>query len=199
MRLLFCLCVCVCLFAFPSFAASPASPPAGVIGVQLPDGSDAAATPGEAPIPVYVVEREENSSSLPFSVTGSPYDGGLSSSTLSFFSGIMRKYSGVDYVAFRSDQYEYILCYGDISLSGSVFSSSSVTVVRYSTRYDTTVSESTESFNLNAGSQPVYSSLGSYPELEGVSDVVWQKVGSVALAFFALLFILFCFFRPRSR
>lgn len=213
MRLFFCLVACLCLFVLPVCASEPVQSDLLEIstdettgeGQELPEGSPAPPVsvkvqlPTDEPLPVVIQEDLPVSDSQPFFVTGSPYDGGLSTTTQNYFSGIMRKYAGTDYIAFRSDQYEYTLCYGDISLSGTVFSSSSCTVVRYTTRYDTTVSTSTESLSLNAGSQPVYSSLGSYPELEGVSQVVWTKVSCVALAVLALFLILAAFFRPRGR
>ena len=164
---------------------SPA-PSGGAIDLVLPD----------TPIPVVLAE-DVPLDSQPFSITGSPYDGGLSISSLNYFSGVMRKYAGTDYVAFRSDQYEYTLCYGDISLSGTSFSSASCTVVTYSTRYNTTVSSFLDSLSLNASSQPVYSSLGSYPELEGVNSLVWQKVSCIAFAVIVLFFVLFTVLRRR--
>lgn len=74
-----------------------------------------------------------------------------------------------------------------------------MTVVQYNSRYDTSVSVTTDDLNLNAGSQPVYSSLGGYPELEGVSAVVWAKVGCVAAAVLILLFVLAVILRARRR
>lgn len=213
MRRLFCLVVFLCVLCLPVCAAEPdqSDQVAGTAGEEttgegqeLPEGSPAPPVSVEVqlpdePLPVVIQEDLPVSDAQPYAVTGSPYDGGLSTTTQSYFGGIIRKYAGVDYVAFRSDQYEYTLCYGDISLSGSSFSSSSCTVVRYSTRYDTTVSTSVETLNLYVGSQPVYSSLGSYPELEGVSQVVWSKVSCVAFAVLVLFCVLSVFFRPRGR
>ena len=165
---------------------SPA-PSDGAIDLVLPD----------TPIPVVLAE-DVPLDSQPYAITGSPYDGGLSTSSLNYFSGVMRKYAGTDYVAFRSDQYEYTLCYGDISLSGTSFSAASCTVVRYSTRYNTAVSSFSDSLSLNAASQPVYSSLGAYPDLEGVSSLVWQKVTCIALSVIILFSVLFTVLRRRG-
>lgn len=199
--------VCM-LLALPVCAADDPVPTDQLVdsteeGQELPSGSPAPPAvdlvfPDE-PIPVILAEDSAVADAQPYTITGSPYDGGLSTSSLNYFSGIMRKYAGTDYVAFRSDQYEYMLCYGDVGLRGTVFFGSGVTVVQYNSRYDTSVSVTTDDLNLNAGSQPVYSSLGGYPELEGVSAVVWSKVGCVAAAVFILLLVLAIILRARRR
>lgn len=191
----------VCAADEPVFTEQPAD--STEEGQELPSGSSAPPAvdlvlPDE-PIPVIVAEDLAALDAQPYAITGKPYDGGLSTSSLNYFSGVMRKYAGIDYVAFRSDQYEYILCYGDIGLRGTVFFGDAVTVVQYNSRYDTYVAVGTDDLNLDAGSEPVYSSLGGYPELEGVSTVVWAKVGCVAAAVLMLLLVLAVILRTRRR
>lgn len=207
MRWLVCMIVCM-LLAVPVCAADDPVPTDQPVdsteeGQELPSGSPAPPAvdlvfPDE-PIPVILAEDSAVADAQPYAITGKPYDGGLSTSSLNYFSGVMRKYAGTDYVAFRADQYEYILCYGNIGLRGTVFFGDAVTVVQYNSRYDTYVAVGTDDLNLDAGSEPVYSSLGGYPELEGVSIVVWAKVGCVAAAVLMLLLVLAVILRTRRR
>lgn len=98
------------------------------------------------------------------------YNVGTSYSTI--FAGIAQKVPfGQHYVYWRDDRYSYKLAYGNISLSGNVFTASdSVTVVTYNTNSDynntyTFTSNTESNFSLRAGNALVYSDLGSYPDI----------------------------------
>lgn len=88
------------------------------------------------------------------------------------FAGVAQKVPfGQHYVYWRDDQYSYKLAYGDIVLSGTVFSCEEpVTVVTYTTSsgYNsvyTYTSRVESDFSLSAGNALVYSDLGSYPDI----------------------------------
>lgn len=76
---------------------------------------------------------------------------------------------GDEYVFFRSGQYQYCLCVGDISWSGGTFSGGDCqcTFLNLSSGGygDLSVTSSSGSFSLSPADKIVYSSLGNYPTL----------------------------------
>lgn len=98
------------------------------------------------------------------------YDGSISTTQLSYFTGIVRRFSPkIQYVLFRQDRYLYRLVYAETMVyDAGVFTASDAQYILYNTEYNT-VSEGLEgNFRLTPLSYPVYTSLESkYPELDG--------------------------------
>lgn len=139
----------------------------------------------ENPMPVMIVEPEEEEHELEvFSLTGS-YPGTISDTYLNYFRGIVQKLDWKEhYVVYRSGQYSYTMVYGEeVALSGTRFTGSGNVVNLYrntsSSNSDWYVGYSTDTISLSAGSLYVYSDLGMYPTL---------KEGGSSLEFTALLF-----------
>lgn len=96
------------------------------------------------------------------------YDSGLPSSVyLDWAKGLIKRVPiGLDYVFFRSGQYQYVFAYGDYSNGFSA--PSTVYVLQLATNYNGSYSfysMSDAGFNLNPGQGIVYSSLSDYPSL----------------------------------
>lgn len=130
-------------------------------------------------------------------------NGTINSTALTYFEGITRKLSPFeDYVAFRTGDYTYSLVYGNLSYSNGVISSSSATRVDYNSRYYTSNYEYTtyvsdsqiSNLRLNTnGFSIIYSSLGSFPKLEG------NDTDLLSMLLIGVLFFGFVFFALRFR
>ena len=139
----------------------------------------------ENPMPVMIVEPEEEEYELEvFSLTGS-YPGTISDTYLNYFRGIVQKLDwNQHYVVYRSGQYSYTMVYGEeVALNGTRFTGNGNVVNLYrntsSGNSDWYVGYSSDSLSLSAGSLYVYSDLGMYPTL---------KEGGSSIEFMALLF-----------
>ena len=104
----------------------------------------------------------------------SVYDGTPSSTYITYFKDIV---SGApfdaNYVAFRSDQNEYIMLLGDLEIKGSTISVNgtakeykyyTTNTSQYNSTYRYSVTE-VSSGSVNVGDYIIYSDLGDYPEL----------------------------------
>jgi len=105
------------------------------------------------------------------------YEGTVSSTFLTIFQGVVSKISPMsDYVFFRSDQYEYMLVVGDITLESGTFETGSCTVYRiltnssYNSSYSYSIREEAD-FSLTVQDALVYSNLGHYPDLRDQSAI----------------------------
>ena len=123
--------------------------------------------------------------------------GTISSNVYDYFRDIAATLPwGSKYVFFRHGDYDYILAYSDdLELSGDVFTSSSVQVIKYSSYSrdsDYGITRSIDSnFRVKAGRANVYSNLGIYPRLfEGVSTYAFQALLVVVVLGFVLSFVL---------
>lgn len=139
----------------------------------------------ENPMPVVIVEPEEEEYEMEvFALSGS-YPGTISETYLNYFRGIVQKLDWKQhYVVYRSGLYSYTMVYGeDVELNGTRFTGSGNVVNLYrnssSSSSDWYVSYSTDTLSLSAGSLYVYSDLGMYPAL---------KEGGSSIEFAALLF-----------
>lgn len=122
---------------------------------------------------------------------------GVGTTNLEIFKGLTYRLPyGTHYVYFRADQYNYYLAYSSsLTLSGSTFTGTGVTLVNYNTYYTTggqpTFSTQTQStFTLNAGNYLVYSDLGSYPELANNEVIYYAQTTVIGLGVLTLLYIL---------
>lgn len=95
-----------------------------------------------------------------------------------------------DYLFYRSGSYTYVLCMGDLTLSGSTFSGSGCDVVTFSRSPSLDgygVEFSTEDVEVNAGGYIVCSNLGNYPQLDvGLARVellLWLCAALLAVHF----------------
>lgn len=119
-------------------------------------------------------------------------DYGVGTSNINLFGPLAAKLPfGTHYVYWRDGQYQYRLAYSqEITVSGSRFSSPSVTLVTYQTNmgYGSqatwTVSKDSN-FSLSAGNYLVWSDLGDYPQLvdRSVRDYVHAAVIGLAVLF----------------
>lgn len=118
----------------------------------------------------------------PFSAYSDPYDGSISTSVLQYFRDVVEKLPpDVDYVFFRSGQYDYRLVYSDsLELSGTNFSAGNASYISYNNRYSAPVwaAGNEGHFSLTAGSSLVYSSLGDYYPvlLQGVKSYEFKTL-----------------------
>lgn len=151
---------------------------------EIVDGSeDATPAPAlpeytlESPLPVLIVEPEEEEYEIPVTMSlTSGYPGTISDAYLEYFAGIAQKLKWNEhYVVYRSGQYSYTMAYGEeISLEGSRFAGTGnvVTIYRDSSSSSSNyyVSHTSDSVSLSAGTLFVYSDLGMFPGLvKGVS------------------------------
>lgn len=108
-------------------------------------------------------------------VSGGGYPGLISSQYLDLFAGIVRKYWGKDYLVYRSDSTHYVLLYdGDLVLSGQTVMGSARVCTYFSGLSGTSASfsfDGVQTVNLDLSGLVVYSSLGDYPVIGGVTRV----------------------------
>lgn len=143
-----------------------------------PDASIDSGAPSSQPSEVAAIEPDR-------ATLASPYDGTINGTYLDIGALCLWNLGWFDdYVFYRSSQYSYVLAYGDISLSGSNFSSSSCTILTINAtttgQSSITVSSSTGSLSLSAGNRLVYSSLGDYPHLDS-RKYIYDEVMYIAL------------------
>lgn len=109
------------------------------------------------------------------------YDGSISTTYTTYFSGVVDKLGIEDYVLIRSGQYEYMFVYGDLTLTGHTFTGSG-TILTINTYQSTRVSEEYDNnITISVGDYMAYSNLGSYPAL---------SVGSTKAQFYELLWLI---------
>lgn len=123
------------------------------------------------PMPVYLVEQEEQENELAlYSVSGSPYPGTVSSTYLDYFAGIADKLKYSEhYIAFRASQYEYYMAWGEgLTYDGSQFRGSALSYCRIYTgsgSSNMTVTFGSDTFYLTPGTGFVYSDLDHFASL----------------------------------
>lgn len=169
---------------------------------QLP-ADEEAAIETEAPVePLDVIEMEVQDASGDVVRVAVPYVSilpsyGVGTSYNSLFSGVVSGLPyGVHYVYYRAGRYDWCLAYSsELELSGSTFTSPSVTLVTYDTESDyqdqPTYVVSTESdFSLSAGNYLVYSDLGSYPDLYSREGDHYAQLISFILCSFGLFYLM---------
>lgn len=113
----------------------------------------------------------------PMSLYPDVYDGSISTTQLSYFQGIVRRFSPqMQYVLFRQGRYLYRLVYsekleyknGAFTAPGLDADGAETNYILYNTEYNTVSDGSEGDFKLTPLSYPVYTSLDSkYPELDG--------------------------------
>lgn len=126
----------------------------------------------ENPMPVILVEEQEEQTELEvFALTGK-YNGTISDTYLDYFEGIVEKLRPNEhYVIWRSGQYAYTMCWGEeIELEGTYFSGTadSCVLFRSSDSYnaDWFVDWGTDNLALSASDLFVYSDLGQFSTVE---------------------------------
>lgn len=124
--------------------------------------------------------------------------GNVGTTNQAMFQGLVSKVSPLDnYVFARTGDYQYILAWGDLELSGEVFSGVVNYAVyerdsSYSNEYSYTVYTDSD-FSLDAGNYVVFSDLGLYPAIGGVENARFE------VPFYIMCFVccgLMLFFMP---
>lgn len=90
----------------------------------------------------------------------------------------------VDYLFYRSGQYEYTLVYGDIDVAGTLFTGDSCSYLRWyrdGTSYGYLVDKGTTSVNVDSGNYIVFSSAPGFPALDVSTAFETFVIGFVAL------------------
>lgn len=124
-------------------------------------------------------------------IAGGGYPGLISSQYLDLFVGIVRKYWGRDYLLYRQDSSRYVFLYnGDLVLSGDTVMGNASVCTYYTGASGVSASlsfDGVQSVNLNVSGLVIYSNLGDYPILGGVTRE------TSALPWVVLLFCLVTF------
>lgn len=149
-----------------------------------PSNAQRRATPSNAPVMIQPMANYNN-----------PYDGTISTTIVQYFSDVIPKLGNVDYVLFRSGQYQYRMVYADeIVLNGNTFTAVDARYVVYDSRYYTWSFGNEGAFSLRAGNYLVYANVGDYPVLAR------DHIGLMTLAFMGAVFLVFTicrsFFSP---
>ena len=114
---------------------------------------------------VSVITEKLDAQAELLSLQAQAYDGSISTTYTTYFSGVVDKLGIDDYVLIRSGQYEYMFVYGDLSLTGHTFTGSG-TILTINTYQQTRVNEKYDNnITINVGDYMAYSNLGSYPAL----------------------------------
>lgn len=174
-----------------------------VEGSEDVSASEGAETPDSIPEPVVVESPayaydngaflyETDDVAIYGSSSSSVYPGTWSGSVLDYFAGVMRKHSGVHYVAFRSDRYDYWLYYGKgLSVDGSIVSGTAdfLHYNSYSDAVSNTRGSGYVSVDCSIGF--VYTDLvGSCSELEGCSNGNYSAIMVAGLCVALALWVL---------
>lgn len=128
-------------------------------------------------------------------------NGNISTTYITIFKDILNnEKSNIDYVFFRSGQYEYTMVTGDLNYDGGTFTSEgkykkyivSTSTGNYgNNNYLYGVSSRTDDFSLNTSGYMVYSNLGEYPTL-----IERGSFYELSIFILAILFALCCLIRP---
>lgn len=123
------------------------------------------------------------------------YDGTMSSTYITYFRDILSGMSPeLEYVAFRSGQYEYTMIVGEnVQISGVQITGSDLVSYTISTNsgYNNTLNYSVDnvsSFTLNVGNSLIYSSLGDYPRLVEI-EATYEYLQTLTLCIIALVVV----------
>lgn len=120
---------------------------------------------GDSNIDISALTEIMNEQAELLSMQATAYDGSISTTYTTYFSGVVDKLGIEDYVLIRSGQYEYLFVYGDLELSGTRFYGSG-TIMTINTYQNTTIGiEYDDNITINVGAYMAYSNLGSYPAL----------------------------------
>lgn len=138
---------------------------------------------------------------VPAGASYEPYEGTVSSTYVTLFANILEKHTKADYVVFRGGQYEYILVYGELILTGKKIAGEDVDIVTVNTSssYNSTQSLTfgiEPTFELNVGNSIIYSNLGDYPLIQGgVTKYEVQAVTYMLLVCMCVVMFLYLFKR----
>lgn len=127
-------------------------------------------------------------------VTGGTYYGSLPTASVEYFRGILAKNPGIPYVAFRSNQYDTYLFYGDgLEYNGSTFTGSG-SFVRYNTQNNAGLSYGTDTLSLVPGTGFVWTNIEGgeqYAQFEAEEQLFTLKtiLFSILVGF---CFVVFC-------
>lgn len=184
-----------CLPAFAETAEPVNESTAGVVNGSDPDSGDPAFDPDESGSSTVILDQIEPLEVMaiddvaPAAITGNGYTGMMSDQYVNYFSGVVSKYWGRDYVAYRSGQYSYTLVYdAELQVNGTRFTGTGKSVVINTGSYsngDWSVDWFGEdSVNLSLSDVALYSNLSDFPQMEGGERL--EKTAAVILCLAAL-------------
>lgn len=190
--------VFACLFCLPAFAETiePDSESGTSVGSDsVVGGGDISSGSSESGADTVVIEQTAPLEVMSVddvavaSVTGSGYTGMIGDQYRDYFSSVVSKYWGRDYVLFRSGQYTYTLVYdAELELQGTRFTGSGKSVVintgSYSTGDWSVDWYGSDTVSLSLDDVAAWSNLGDYPQLEGGERL--EKSAAVILCLSAL-------------
>lgn len=190
--------VFACLFCLPAFAETlepDSEPDAGMVDSGSSVGGDPAPDLDESGTDTIVFDQTEPFEVMaiddvaPAAITGSGYTGMMGDQYRDYFSSVVSKYWGRDYVAFRSGQYTYTLVYdADLEVNGTRFTGTGKSVVINTGSYnygDWSIDWFGEdSVNLSLADVALWSNMADFPQLEGGERL--EKSAAVILCLSAL-------------
>lgn len=205
----FCFAVLLCVPAFAETVEPDPESSSSVVVDSSAAGGDPAVGLDESGLDTVVIEQSGPLEVMaiddvsPAAVTGSGYTGMMGDQYRDYFSAVVSKYWGRDYVAYRSGQYTYTLVYdADLEVSSSRFTGSGKSVVINTGSYNTgdwSVDwNDTDSVNLSLNDVALYSNLADYPQLEGGEWIEKTAALVVCLGALALFTCGILFGRVRS-
>lgn len=173
-----CFAVLLCVPAFAETVEPDSESGTGLASGSSSGSSDSSDSSTESGTDTVVIEQTsplevmEIDDVAAASVTGSGYTGMISDQYRDYFSSIVSKYWGRDYVLYRSGQYTYTLVYdADLEASGTSFTGSGKIVTINTGSYsggDWSVDWSGEdTVSLTLADVALWSNLGDFPQLEG--------------------------------
>lgn len=187
-----------CFLCLPAFAesAEPGSESGTVVGSDsVVAGSDSGSGGTESGVDTVVIEQSAPLEVIavddvaPAAITGNGYTGMMGDQYRDYFSAIVEKYWGRDYIAFRSGQYTYTLVYdADLEVNGTRFTGTGKSVVINTGSYnngDWSVDwYGDDTVNLSLSDVALWSNMSDYPQLEGGERL--EKSAAIILCLTAL-------------
>lgn len=128
--------------------------------------------------------------------------GNLSNTYVTYFADVLNSLKpDVDYVIYRSGQYDYSMCVGNLEFNNNTFTSAdTVTIYNISTNnssynnyYQYSVSDR-NNYSLNCSNTLVYSNLGNYPNVQERGSY-YEEVTIILLSVILLFNIIWKIFR----